>query len=231
MVLAVLLSACNVDTTVSVRMREDGSGAVRLDAHLDPAAVAATEVGGGKLESRIRLDDLTSAGWKVRPWERLPDGSARLSLSKPFQRPSQVDDVLAELSGPEGPLRDMRFSRDRSVFSTEFSARGLVDLEAVGTGIQNDPELAAALGAQRIDVAALDQSLLDQIHKALTVRTTVELPGERARTVVAAPGSRVELAFSSRVTDTRRVVLTIVAIVLLGAALVVVLLGRRERRT
>ncbi len=230
MVLAVLLSACNVDTTVSVRMREDGSGVVRLAALLDPEAVAATEVGGGKLESRIRLDDLAGAGWTVSPWERRSDGSARLELSKPFQRASQVDDVLAELSGPKGPLRDMRFSRDRAMFSTEFRARGLVDLEAVGTGIQDDPELAAALAAQRIDVNALDQSLLDQIHKALRVRTTVKLPGEKARTVVAEPGSRVDLAVSSRVTDTRRVVLTAAAVVLLVAALVVLLLGRRGQR-
>src|SRR5262249_17301304 len=155
-----------------------------------------------------RLDDLKDAGWTVGAWERTPDGGARLRISKRFQQPSQVAGILAELSGPAGPLRDMRFRRTRSAFSTAYSARGALDPAAAGTGIQSDQELTAALAAQHVDVSALDKSLLDQLRKALTVRMTVRLPGEQAHTVVAEPGKRAALSVTSQVSDTRRIALS-----------------------
>src|SRR5207253_815375 len=74
--LVLAAAGCSVDTTVTVDMRDDGSGNVTVALALDPAAVQATEAGGGKLEDRVRLTDLAGAGWTVSPWSRAADGSA-----------------------------------------------------------------------------------------------------------------------------------------------------------
>ena len=71
-VLVLVLTACQVDATVTVRMRENGSGAVVVRVELDRRAVETAEVAGGTLEDRVRLDDLVAAGWRVTPWKRTP---------------------------------------------------------------------------------------------------------------------------------------------------------------
>ena len=49
------LAGCKVDSTVTVSVHADGSGAVALHVVLDADAVAAAEADGGKLEERVRL--------------------------------------------------------------------------------------------------------------------------------------------------------------------------------
>src|SRR4051794_36481901 len=116
--LVVVLTACKADATVTVRMHDDGSGVVAVRVALDADAVRAAEVGGGKLAARVRLGDLTGAGWKATPWKRTPAGGAVLTVAKPFSRPEQVGPIVRELNGAHGPLRGFRASRDTSTFST-----------------------------------------------------------------------------------------------------------------
>ena len=99
-----LAAACKVDTTVTVTVHDDGSGVVSVTAALDPDAVKAAESGGGKLEDRVRLGDLAAGGWTVDPWARAADGSAQLTLSKPFDTPEQATAIVKELNGTVGPL-------------------------------------------------------------------------------------------------------------------------------
>ena len=101
---------------MSIKVRDDGSGVVTVMAVLDPDAVRAAEAGGGKLEDRVRLADLTKAGWTVQPWARAADGSAQIVLSKRFTSPDQVAGIMREVSGTTGPLRDVSVTRDRGAF-------------------------------------------------------------------------------------------------------------------
>jgi hypothetical protein len=215
--LAVVLTGCAVHTDVTISVDDDGSGVVRARVVLDTTAVQSTEAGAGTLEDRIRLSDLPDAGWEVRPWRRRPDGSAVLVVSKRFGRPDEVPGIVAELSGQGGPLRDVDVKRTRSLLSTAFAARGAVDMGSLDTGIQQDPDVVAALSAQRVDVGALDQQLLHQLADALSVRLTIDLPGEGPRTVDGSAGQRRDLTASSSVTDTTRI-----GLLALGALLVVV---------
>lgn len=228
--LALLVSACAVDTTVTVTVREDGSGTVRVDVTADAEAVQTAEVGGGTLEERVRLADLPAAGWSVGPWVRNLDGSASLELRKPFTDVGQVPGILQELNGDAGPLRDVSFTRDRSFLTTDFSADATVDLAAMATGLASDAELAASLQAQGVDVAGVDQQLLAQLREALTVRLVVELPGGSRTVVEPPPGGAAPLDASSSVRDMRRVTLIVIAGVLVLAAMIVVMWPRRRRR-
>jgi hypothetical protein len=228
--LAFACSACAVDTTVSVRVHEDGSGVVTARVVADAEAVHAVEVGGGTLETRVRLSDLPAAGWTVKPWVRHPDGSASLTLRKPFARLEEVEGILGELNGSFGPLRDASFSRHRSFFATKFAADVIVDLAAMTTGVAQDPELVAALQAQGVDVGIADQQLLAQLRDALVVRMVVDLPGGARTVVEPAKGQSATLSSSTSVSDTRRIRLVVAAGLLVVAALVVVLWPRRRAR-
>jgi len=228
--LALLLAGCKVDTTVTVDVHDDGGGTVTVDAHLDAEAVQAMESGGGKLEDRVRLGDLTKAGWKVGEWSRAEDGSASIQLSKPFTSPEQVAGIVGEISGANGPLRDFTATRDRGLLGTDYAVKGAVDLGAIGTGITADPELVASLTNQQVDVNQVDQSLLQQLHDALSVHVVVNLPDGSTTTVTGVSGQRVAVDASHSVRDTRRLVLFAVALGLVVLAVVVWFGGRGSRR-
>jgi hypothetical protein len=215
---------------VSIRVNRDGSGAVTVTAVLDPDAVKAAEAAGGKLEDRVRVGDLAQAGWTVKPWVRAADGSAQLVLRKPFASTDQVAGIMHEVSGAGGPLRDVTVSRDRGLLSTHYEVKGSLDLAQLQTGVAADPDLAASIAGQHVDVAALDQSLLAEIRDSLHVDVTVHLPGGSTH-VVGAAGKSTALDASTSVLDTRRVGLVALAIVLaVVAVLVLVWPARRARR-
>jgi hypothetical protein len=224
-----LLAACKVDTTVTVKVHDDGSGVVSVNAVLDPDAVKAAESGGGKLEDRIRLGDLAKAGWTVQPWARAADGSAALTLTKPFRTPEQATAIVKEINGTAGPLRDVTVTRDSGTFSTSYATTGTVDLKDVQTGLTTDKDVIGTLLAQGVDAGAVDQSLLADLRDSVGVTVKVALPG--GTTVVkGVNGQTSPIAASTSVLDTTRVVLVTVAIVLVVLAVVVVLWPGRGRR-
>jgi hypothetical protein len=228
--LVLVAVGCKVDTTVSIKVRDDGSGVVTVMAVLDPDAVRAAEAGGGKLEDRIRLADLTKAGWTVQPWARAADGSAQIALSKPFGSPGQVAGIMAEVSGQAGPLRAVTVTRDRGLLSTSYGVKGTVDLAQLQTGIATDPGVVAALTNQQVDVNAIDQSLLASVRDSFALKVKVDLPGAK-KTIAGVAGKSTPVDASSSVLDTTRVGLIVAAVALVALAVLVLLWpGRRRRR-
>jgi hypothetical protein len=225
-----LAAACKVDTTVTVTVHDDGSGVVSVTAVLDSDAVKATEAGGGKLEDRVRLGDLTQAGWTAQPWARAADGSAQITLSKSFSSPEEATAIVKELNGAVGPLRDVTVTRDSGTFSTSYATKGTVDLKDLQTGLGADQQVVAALANQHVDAAAVDQSLLGDLRNSFGLTVKVVQPG--GTTVVkGVPGAATPVDVSTSVLDTTRVILVTIAVVLAVAAIVVLLWpGRRRRR-
>jgi len=225
-----LAAACKVDTTVTVTMHDDGSGVVTVAAVLDPDAVKAAESGGGKLEDRVRLGDLTKAGWTVQPWARAADGSAQITFTKPFSSPEQATAIVKELNGTAGPLRDVTVTRDSGTFSTSYSTTGTVDLKDLQTGLTSDKDVVGSLLVQSVDAGAVDQSLLADLRDSFGLTVKVELPG--GTTVVkGTPGKVKAVDASTSVLDTTRVILVTIAVALVVLAIVVLLWpGRRRRR-
>jgi hypothetical protein len=228
--LVALLAGCKVDTAVTIDVHDDGSGVVTVRATLDSEAVGEAEAGGGKLEDRVRLDDLRAAGWTVEPWVRSDAGTAQIEMSKPFSSPDQVAGIVAEVSGPNGPVRDVQASRDRGVTSTEYRVSGAVDLAAIGTGVTADPDLVNALTNQQVDVNAIDQSLLAELRNAVTVSVVVNFPDGTSTTVHGAAGQRLPFDVTTSVLNTRRLAWLGLAVVLVVLAILVLLVGRRRRR-
>ena len=227
--LVALLAGCKVDTAVTIDLNEDGSGLVTVRATLDAEAVKEAEIDGGKLEDRVRLGDLSAAGWTVAPWARSA-GSAQIEMSKQFSSPDELAGIISEVSGPNGPLRDFQATRHRGATSTEYGVSGAIDLAAIATGVPTDPDIVAALTNQQVDVNAVDQQLLGELHDALSVSVVVNLPDGTSTTVNGVNGQRVPVDVTSSVLNTRRLVLLGLAVVLVIAAIVALLVGRRRRR-
>jgi hypothetical protein len=223
-----LLAGCKVDTTVSVRVQRDGSGVVTVTAALDAEAVKAAETGGGKLEDRVRLGDLGGAGWTVK-WTHAPDGSARLVLHKPFRSPTEVAGIMHEVSGTAGPLRNVTVTRDRGLLSTRYEMKGSLDLAKLETGVAADPDVVAALTNQKVDLTALDQSLLAQVRDSLQLSVTEHLPGRDTK-VAGTVGKTTSLDTSTSVLDTKRVGLILAAVLLVVLAVLVLWWPRRRSR-
>lgn len=228
--LALLASACSVDAMVEVRVREDGSGVVRLTVVADAEAVRAVESGGAQLDQAVRLSDLTDAGWEVEPWTRADDGSATLVLRNPFRNVSEVAAIFRDVSGNIGPLRDLRATRDRKLVSTEYGLAGRADLENVQTGVPADEALVQSLAAQGVDVNVIDQQLLAQLQASFSLEIVARLPGSRPTTITAKPGEITRVNATSSVRDTQRIAFLGGAAVLLLLAIVLWIRGGRRRR-
>ncbi len=230
--LAVLMTACRVDATVTVRMRADGSGRVAVRVALDADAVRVAEVAGGKLSDRVRLTDLAAAGWRVSRWTRTPRAAPRSTVSKAFAEPAEVAGIVSEINGAHGPLRGVAAHRDAATFTTHWTVDGAVDLRTVEPGVGGDPELVAGLTAAQVDVTGIEQRLVDALG-GLRVRLTAELPGTRD-SVAAGVGHRAALHATADDTALGRVLLLGLGILAGLVALTLLVVGemrvRRRRR-
>ena len=227
-VVIVVAAGCSVDATLDVRVRENGSGVVRLMVDADAEAVSAAESGGVPLEQAVRLDDLTDGGWEVGVWARAEDGSASIVLTRPFESPEQVEGIIREASGDSGPLR-LTASRATGFLATDYGVAGKVDLENVTTGVPTDTELLANLSAQAVDPAVIDQQLLAQLKASFGLRVVVRLPGEAPQTFAAEPGAVTPVDAVASVRNMRRLLFLGAALVLAIAAIVLWVRGGRPR--
>ena len=229
----VALAACRVDATVTVRMRENGSGTVAVRVVLDSAAVRAAEVGNGKLEARVRLADLPGAGWSVTPWRRDAKGGAVLTIRKPFSAPGEVAGIVREVSGANGPLRGVTATRRTSTFSTRWKVGGVVDLRTIKLDVGADPQLVAKLTSERVDIPQVETRLASGLGQ-LRVHLVAELPGARREASVPT-GRRSVLRAAAESTDVNRLVMLVGGLAVAALAIVLLVVGelrarRRHRR-
>lgn len=237
--LAVLVSACRVDTTVSVALAEDGSGEVRVTTVLDDPAVARLPdldddgvSGAADLVALVRVDDLESAGWSVGEPAEAGDGLA-LTVSRPFGTPEEADAILAELTGPDGALRDLHVTRSASFGRTELGFSGTADLSG-GLEAFGDEGLAAALDGEPLgqDAAAIEAAIGTPLAEAVTLEVVADLDGDATTWAPRLGDPPLAMVAESTSTDATVLLLTGVAVVA-AVALVVLLLVRliRSRRS
>ncbi len=230
--LGLLLAGCKVDTTVSVVVRADGSGVVRVRVLADAEAVQAAESGGAPLEQAVRLSDLADSGWTVGSWAKAQGGSATILLTHPFASVEDVAPIIEGLNGKIGPLPSLGATRDEGLFSTEYGVHGEIDIGAAGSGIADDEQLVAKLAALGVDVGSIDQQLLAQVQSSFGLRVVVKLPDQKP--VIFAPGEGAttkQVVASSSVMNTERIIFLVAAV---GFGLLGVIVwirgGRRRRR-
>jgi hypothetical protein len=195
---AFLATACQVDTTVDITVNDDGSGRVTVTAVLDEEAAQKVP----DLDQSLLLDDVREAGWRVVGPDRTAAGGWRVSASKPFADPSQLQAVMSELGGAGGPFRDFTLTRDDAFAKTTYSLEGTVDLSG-GIDAFGDDALRAALGGTT--TGRTPEQLAAEAGRPLpealrfTVRT--HLPGggaEEWNPVLGQPAQQIDASSSSR---------------------------------
>lgn len=234
-VLALVASGCEVAVDVGLDLARDGSGEVQVAVVLDPEAAGRVD-----LADQVRVDDLERAGWTVAGPQRSDDGSTVVSAVKPFADLEGAVEVLEEVSGPGGALRDFELARQSSFFTTTFTFQGLVDL---GAGIEafSDDELRQALEGSGFSLngAELEQAIGGGVADTFRFEVRTELPGDVETTspglvtpdgAVWRPvvGEQVALSATSRLLHAERLVWLVIAAV--SALALVVLLVRNRRR-
>lgn len=173
-VLAVLLSGCKLAVQVDTTVAEDGSGTVAVAIGLDEAALARF----GDLDLGVALDDLRATGWTVTPAVREADGLTWLRASKPFATVEQGGAVLAELTGPQGALREFQVQRSEGVGRTSWSVTGTIDLSK-GTTILSEPDLTKAFDGvdpMAAQVQEIERAEGKKAAEMVDVSFTVHLP-------------------------------------------------------
>ena len=243
-ILVLLAAGCRLDVGVDVAMQPDGSGAVTVTATADAELVAAAP----SAFADIRLDDVEQAGWVPSGPTKGADGSLTLILTKPFTTPAEANSILAELNGPDGPLRDLTVALDQSFATVSSSLTGSVRLTG-GLGAFSDAALAQALGSAPL--ANLVAAPVDQVV-GLTV--TAGFPGrvtttngeetadgtsvtwrpslaDGANTAIDARFERVDEGAKSARRNSRLAwgALAVYGAVLLAVVVAVVVLARRRR--
>lgn len=182
--LVVVATACQVRTTVTVDVAEDGSGSVEVAVALDEAAVARLPDldgdgtgGAGDLVALVRDDDLEAAGWQVG--EPSTDaGQLALRVTRAFGTPEEADLILAQLTGPDGPLSDLHVTRSKAFGRTTYGFTGTADLSG-GLEAFGDADLAAALDGEPLgeDAAAIEARVGQPLGDVFAVEVTAVLPG------------------------------------------------------
>jgi hypothetical protein len=185
--LAVLVAAgCEMRTTVEIAVAEDGSGTVTVVVELDAEALdrvpdldADRTSDVADLGALVRTDDLEAAGWTVAEPVGSDDGGATLRVSRAFGTPAEAEQILDELTGPDGALRDLAVDRSTSFGRTDVGVTGRIDLSG-GLEAFGDDGLAFALEGEPLgeDAAAIEARIGRPLAEAVTFEVITDIDGE-----------------------------------------------------
>jgi hypothetical protein len=176
--------ACEVRSSVDVEVADDGSGTVEVAVGLDADALGRlpdlTDDGtsdAADLTALARVDDMRAAGWDVSG-PATEDGMTWVRATKAFGTPDQAEEVLAEVTGPAGPLRDVALTRTTGFGETSFDFSGTLDLSG-GLEAFGDAGLASALDGEPLgeDAAAIEARLGQPLADTFTLDLRLRLPG------------------------------------------------------
>ena len=139
--LVIVLAGCRLDVDVATMIGEDGHGTVTVTVRADAELLARAP---GVLAD-LRLDDLKAAGWTVAGPATAADGRRRAHARQAVRPPRTATKVLAEVSGPNGPLQQ-HGRRSAAAGHTAHDDASAARPSCPGLQAFSDPQLVAALG-------------------------------------------------------------------------------------
>ncbi len=170
-VVAVVLTGCQLRIELNVTVEEDGSGTLELAVALDDEAVARRPT----VFEEIDLSDLTDTGWEVTGPVEEADELTWIRARHTFGTPDELGLLVDEIAGEDGPFRDFGLTREDAFAETRYTFAGTVDFSAGVAELTDDPELAEALEAEPIEL--LEERLGAAIDEMIEVQVAVRLPG------------------------------------------------------
>lgn len=226
-VLVLVATGCRVQLETTVDIGLDGRGIVTQGIGFDAAALKRV----GDPAQALRSQDLVDAGWVVDPVVKEGD-LTWIRVHHDFTTPEQANDLMAQLSGPDGPYRDLEVIRTTGPLSDSVRFSGVMDTTA-GLAVFGDKALSDALGGDA------SGGLLARIEKEegrppadmVDLEMQVDVGG-RSRTWSASFGEPVEQTM--KLSDSRSKYLELLGTVLVAmlvlATIAVIGLRVRARR-
>ena len=138
--IVVIAAGCRVQIETKIEVGLDGKGTITQGIGFDDAALKRV----GDPARALRADDLVKAGWVVDATSKEGD-LTWIRVHHSFTTPEEGTALLAQLSGPDGPYRDMLIKRSDGLLSTSVKVTGQIDTTA-GLQMFGDEQLATTLG-------------------------------------------------------------------------------------
>jgi len=136
----VIASACRVELSTTIEVGQNGQGTITQGIGFDAAALKRV----GDPARAVRADDLIAAGWVIDPV--VVEGELTwLRIHHDFTSVDEGNALLAQLSGPAGPYRDLLIARSDGLLTSTVSVSGEIDTSA-GLSAFADDALAGAFG-------------------------------------------------------------------------------------
>lgn len=174
-VVTIVLSSCRVDTSVSLVVKPNGSGAVTVKAVADAELVAKAP----NLAADIRTTDLQDAGWKVSGPTAGDDGTLAVELVRSFRTPAEATSILSQINGTNGPLHAIGLARTGSATNSTWTLTGKLEVVGGLKAFADDSTVQLLGGAPYADdIRAMGLDLGD----AVGVSFNASLPGKVANT-------------------------------------------------
>lgn len=238
---SILLAACRVDTAVVLHLNSDGSGRLLLQVRLDKDAVTAAEVDGRSLETSLRLDDLSTAGWHISKWRRTNSG-ASITAWRSFENPKEVAPIVAEIAGADSSfLRRFKVVHKPGALVDNYSVQIELDPAALKLGLASDAGLIEALRRVGVDPEIVEKNLNARASRDIHFSLKAVLPGGVTADGVsgdgvssdgAANGARIALSASTKAWHLKAILLLLLGIALVMSAVILLLAGSiRSRRS
>ena len=164
------LSACRVDTVVSLNVDPDGSGVLAVVATADAEVMASAP----NLVDDLNFDAAKEAGWKVSDVEMLDSGAAQVRVSHSFTTPEEATQLMAQLSGEFGPFKDLALARSGKETDSTWALTGTAQITG-GLRAFGDSALLDLIGGAPYEAAVREQNL--DVGQAASMAFKVRLPG------------------------------------------------------
>ncbi len=181
-------TGCRTDVDLAVTVEDDGSGLVRATTVLDSEA-SARLLDLQRDSDGLLLTDLVLSGWDVSPPEEGADGSTVITASKAFGSASQFSEVMDELTGEAGAVRNFVLVRTKSFARVDYEVIGTIDTTG-GLDAFGDADLETALGRSLSDIASRYGATADDLGFDLTISLPGNGSGETTTGVVTSEDGR-----------------------------------------
>lgn len=240
--MAMLLSSCRVEQTISLEVERNGTGRVVVTITADKAILDEVP----NLAADVRTDDLVSAGWQVDGPNPTDDGGLSMVVTRRFENPTEATLILGQVNGTRGPLQEVALTRSGADNNSLWTLAGRLEVNGGMQSFIDDAAfelLGAAPYAAEIQEAGID------LGAAVGLNFTVSLPGEVDSTtgvqrdgaitwLVPMDGSRVDIATTSTNVDVvasvagfgRGLVLALFVLWLAGMAILLLLVANSKHR-
>lgn len=164
------LSACRVDSVVTLNVKENGSGTLTI------VTIADADVVGQApgLADELSFDDAKAAGWNVSTPEITADGGLQVSVAHNFSTPQEATLLMSQLSGVYGPFKELNLVRTGKDTDSTWMLNGRLEANG-GFDAFADPALLKTIGASPYAATVANADL--EIGNAISIEFRAFLPG------------------------------------------------------